>query len=70
MKNERKNGALDKAFHIIFLISACIAIIAVFSITIFIFAKGVQPFVPGNQEGNYSLWDFLTGTYWKPSNGV
>ena len=71
MKNENLGQAtLDKAFNIIFLTCACVAIIAVFSITIFIFAKGVQPFIPGNAEGNYSLWEFLTGTYWKPSNNV
>jgi phosphate transport system permease protein len=65
-----KQVILDKSFNILFLISACIAILAVLSIAVFIFYKGSQPFIPGNAEGNYSLWEFLTGTYWKPSNGV
>ncbi len=65
-----KQVILDKSFNILFLLSACIAIIAVLSIAVFIFYKGSQPFIPGNAEGNYSLWKFLTGTYWKPSNGV
>jgi len=71
IKSEKsKQGILDKSFNILFLISACIAIIAVLSIAVFIFFKGSQPFIHGNAEGNYSLWKFLTGTYWKPSNGV
>lgn len=65
-----KQVILDKSFNVLFLISACIAILAVISITVFIFFKGSQPFISGNAEGNYSLWEFLTGTYWKPSNGV
>lgn len=71
MKNEKLGQVtLDKAFNILFLICACVAIIAVLSITVFIFVKGVQPFIPGNAEGNYPLWEFLTGTYWKPSNNI
>ncbi len=71
MKNGKLGqAALDKTFNIIFLACASIAILAVLSITIFIFSKGIQPFLPGNAEGNYSLWEFLTGTYWKPSNNV
>jgi len=71
MKSERLGQVtLDKVFHTIFLISACIAILAVLSITIFIFSKGIQPFLKGNAEGNYSIIKFLTGTYWKPSNNI
>lgn len=71
MKIENKRHViLDRAFSVLFLVCACIAIIAVLSITIFIVTKGIQPFIPGNTEGNYSLWEFLTGTYWKPSNNI
>lgn len=70
MIKNRKQVFVDKAFHTIFLISACIAILAVASITIFIVTKGVQPFFPGNAEGSYSLWKFIIGTQWKPSNNV
>ncbi len=71
MKSKNNTYAiLDKIFNAIFLICACIAVIAVFSITIFIFARGIQPFLPGNAEGNYSLIDFITGLEWKPSTGT
>jgi phosphate transport system permease protein len=61
---------LDKGFQGIFTLAGLISVLAVFSITIFIFSKGIQPFIPGNAEGNYSLVDFITGTVWKPGQGI
>lgn len=70
IKANRKRGLLELIFEKWFLINACIAIISVFAITFFVFFKGVQPFIPGNKEGTYSLIDFLTGTEWRPSDNL
>lgn len=69
-KVERNTGLLDRISRMLFLICACIAVLAVISITAFIFFKGIQPFISGNPEGTYSLWDFLTGDSWKPSQNI
>ncbi len=70
LKENRKQTILDKLFHIVFLLCACMAVVAVFAITIFIFSKGLQPFIPGNEEGTYSFIKFITGLEWKPSQNI
>lgn len=68
MKANKKRDFLEFVFEKWFLINATIAIISVVAITFFVFYKGIQPFVPGNDEGTYSLIKFLTGTEWRPSD--
>lgn len=50
----------EKAMHIVFLISACISIIAVVTICVFLFANGV----PAIAE--IGVFDFIFGKSWKP----
>lgn len=52
----------EKVFEIIFLIIACISILAVACICIFLFANGI----PAMKE--IGLGKFLGGTVWKPGN--
>lgn len=54
----------------IFFICALISVICVFTITIFVFAKGVQPFLSFNKEGYYSFTKFITGTQWRPNDDI
>lgn len=68
MKANKKRDLLEFIFEKWFLINACIAIISVIAITFFVFYKGLQPFIPGNKEGTYSIFQFLTGTEWRPSD--
>jgi phosphate transport system permease protein len=68
MKANKKRDFLEFIFEKWFFINACIAIISVIAITFFVFYKGLQPFVPSNKEGTYSLIQFLTGTEWRPSD--
>lgn len=48
---------------IVFLLCACISIIAVVIICLFIFANGVPA------VGKIGFFDFVFGTHWKPSSG-
>lgn len=66
--NHRKK--YEKAAELFFLANAAIAIISVFTIALFIFSKGVQPFIPGNAEGTYSFVDFISGLEWRPNDNV
>jgi len=50
----------EKIMHIVFLISACISIIAVVTICVFLFANGV----PAISE--IGIFDFIFGKSWKP----
>ena len=53
-----------------FRISSGITILAVFAIVVFILSKGVQPFWPGNEEGTYSFWKFISGVEWRPNDDI
>ncbi len=50
----------EKIMHIVFLLSACISIIAVVTICVFLFANGV----PAIAE--IGIFDFISGKTWKP----
>ena len=54
----------EKVFEIIFLLVACISIVAVAMICIFLFANGIPAMA------KIGLPDFLFGMKWKPSNGL
>lgn len=70
MKANRKRDIIENIMSKWFLINACIAIISVAAITIFVFYKGVQPFISTNSEGTYSLWKFLSGMEWRPNDDL
>ena len=52
----------EKVFEIIFLLVACISIVAVAMICIFLFANGIPAM------GKIGLGKFLGGQVWKPGN--
>ncbi len=54
----------EMAARVIFALAACISILAVVLICLFLFANGL----PGMME--IGVWDFLTGTRWKPGNDI
>ena len=53
----------EKLMKTVFLLCACISIIAVIIICLFIFANGVPA------VGEIGFFDFIFGTHWKPSSG-
>ncbi|MCC8028937.1 MAG: phosphate ABC transporter permease subunit PstC [Lachnospiraceae bacterium] len=53
----------EKIFEIIFLIVACISILCVACICVFLFINGIPAI------GEIGLFKFLGGTTWKPGNG-
>ncbi|MPW26006.1 phosphate ABC transporter permease subunit PstC [Alkalibaculum sp. M08DMB] len=70
--NLTKNNRTDKNrketfFKYLFLFCAFVAVISVFAITFFVFARGLKPFMPWNDSG-YSLIDFLSGVEWRPGS--
>ncbi|MGN0610019.1 MAG: phosphate ABC transporter permease subunit PstC [Oscillospiraceae bacterium] len=58
------NKFKENAMHIVFLAAACISILAVAMICIFLFANGI----PGIAK--IGAGDFLLGTKWKPGNDI
>ncbi|MBQ5333156.1 MAG: phosphate ABC transporter permease subunit PstC [Oscillospiraceae bacterium] len=58
------NNFKEKAMHIVFAASACISILAVALICIFLFANGIPAI------GKIGVGEFLTGRQWKPSNDI
>lgn len=62
MKNVKVSNIKEKVMEIVFLISACISILSVALICVFLFTNGV----PGIAK--ISLKEFLLGTEWKPGS--
>ncbi len=52
----------EMIMQVIFGLSACVCVLAVALICVFLFANGI----PGMAK--IGVWDFLTGTTWKPGN--
>lgn len=57
---------IDKIWRGIFTFAGIFAVLAVLTIAVFIFVKGMAPFF----RGDYSFIKFITGTEWYPSKGV
>ena len=60
MKKVKVSNIKEKAMEIVFLVSACISILSVALICVFLFTNGV----PGIAK--IGLKEFLLGTEWKP----
>ena len=54
----------EKFAKVIFICAACISILAVALICIFLFANGLPGMI------KIGVLDFLTGTKWKPGNDI
>lgn len=60
----KRNKVKEQCMHVVFLLSACISILAVALICIFIFINGI----PAMAE--VGVFQFLSGSQWKPSNDI
>lgn len=58
------NNFKEKAMQVVFALSACISILAVVLICVFLFANGIPAI------GEIGVGKFLVGTSWKPSNDI
>jgi phosphate transport system permease protein len=54
----------EELMRVVFLICACVSVLAVALICIFLFANGIPAI------GEIGIFKFLTGTTWKPTSGV
>lgn len=70
MSANRKREFLETLARYVFLFNATIAVAAVAAIAFFVFFKGLQPFMPGNAEGTYSFWQFISGLEWRPNDDL
>jgi phosphate transport system permease protein len=68
MRANKKREFTELVAKYIFMLNATVAIISVVAIASFVFYKGLQPFIPGNADGNYSLIKFLSGLEWRPND--
>lgn len=57
----------EKLFGILFLASSFLSVLSVIAIIVFVFSKGLQPFL-GNDS--YSFVDFISGMRWNPGSDV
>jgi len=66
-KLTKKRAFSEKFFHGLFLAGALFAVVCVIAIIILIFTRGSRPFIAGNTYGVYNFFDFITGTFWRPT---
>ena len=64
MKEKNLNIILEKIIETIFFLSACVAVISVLVITLFIFIKGVPAI------GEIGVKNFILGNKWNPSGDI
>lgn len=64
-KRIRRNKTLDKIFRYLFLGMAVLSASFIVIIVLFIFLKGIAPFLPGYEYGQVDLISFLTGSVYR-----
>ncbi|MDO4281305.1 MAG: phosphate ABC transporter permease subunit PstC [Peptococcaceae bacterium] len=64
VKSGHNKAALEGTMKVLFTIAACVSIVAVFVICIFLFANGVPAIL------KIGPLHFLTGTEWRPNNDI
>ena len=60
----------DTIMKSIFRIAAILSGGAIAVIVVFVFMRGVQPFLPGYANGQVNILDFLFGTTWRQDQGI
>lgn len=60
MESKKLRKAWERSIETIFLVCACVAILSVAVITVYVFAKGSPAIF------KIGVWDFLTGLVWQP----
>lgn len=60
----REQALKESAARFVFTLTACISILAVILICVFLFANGIPGMV------HIGIWDFLSGQKWKPGNEI
>lgn len=66
-KANKKRDFIEKIIETIFLLCAMVSVISVIAIIAFVFYKGIKPFVG---DTGYSLWNFISGVKWDPTNDI
>ncbi len=67
MNKNNKRDIFEKIVESIFLLCALVGVVSVIAIIIFVFYKGLSPFLG---ENPYSIKDFIVGTKWAPSENI
>lgn len=69
-KKNQKKMQKDLLLKGIFRIAAIISGGAIAVIALFVFMRGIQPFLPGYANGQVQIFDFLFGTTWRQDQGI
>ncbi|BCN32323.1 phosphate ABC transporter permease subunit PstC [Anaeromicropila herbilytica] len=65
MKPNKTRDIIEKIVETIFFLCAMVSVVSVIAIIVFVFYKGVAPFVGNNA---YSFFDFISGVKWDPNH--
>lgn len=66
----KRNKLLDRIFSWLFFAMAVLSASFIVVIILFVFIKGISPFLPGYEYGQVDLLAFLTGTVYRQDQGV
>lgn len=70
LEKDRKKLRKDRILKTVFQIAAILSGSAIAVIILFVFAKGIQPFMPDYANGQVSVIEFLTGSVWRQDQGT
>ena len=65
-----QNKRWDAIWKILFAIMAIVSSSFIVLLVLFIFMKGISPFMPGYEYGTQNLWQFLTGMLYRQDQGI
>lgn len=69
-KRVKRNKSIDKFFHGFFMAMALLSASFIVIIVLFVFAKGISPFLPGYEYGQVNIISFLTGSLYRQDQGI
>ena len=67
---EKKNKIIDNIFKFFFLAMAILSSSFIVILVLFIFMKGISPFLPGYEFGQVDIISFLFGTTYRQDQGI
>ncbi|MFI3284782.1 MAG: phosphate ABC transporter permease subunit PstC [Erysipelotrichaceae bacterium] len=70
LQKKKTNKLVDNFFSVLFKMMAIISASFIVILVLFIFIKGVSPFLPGYEYGQVNLFDFLFGMTYRQDQGI
>lgn len=69
-KRVKQNKTIDKIFKYLFMAMAILSASFIVIIVLFVFSKGISPFLPGYEHGQVDFISFICGSIYRQDEGI